>query len=106
MSQFQFGNFSKMSEIQKCPKGRTGGGVNPNRDIVPKRAVRAFPAKTSWGTTRPLIGQAAHGRRAGIILLTAWQIRGLVVPHEVLAGNALTSLFSRFSILMPPLTVS
>ena len=74
--------------------------------ILQKRAVRAFPAKTSWGTTRPLIGQAAHGRRAGIILLTAWQIRGLVVPHEVLAGNALTSLFSRFSILMPPLTVS
>jgi len=25
--------------------------------------------------------------------LTAWQIRGRVVPHEVLAGNALTSLF-------------
>ena len=60
-----------------------------------KRAVRAFPAKTSWGTTRPLIGQAAHGRRAGIILLTAWQIRGRVVPHEVLAGNALTSPFFR-----------
>ena len=58
-----------------------------------KGAVRAFPAKTSWGTTRPLIGQAAHGRRAGIILLTAWQIRGRVVPHEVLAGNALTSPF-------------
>ena len=69
-----------------------------------KRAVRAFPAKTSWGTTRPPIGQAAHGRRAGIILLTAWQIRGRVVPHEDLAGNALTSLFSRFSILMPPLS--
>ena len=44
-------------------------------------------------TERPLIGQAAHGRRAGIILLTAWQIRGRVVPHEVLAGNALTALF-------------
>ena len=61
-----------------------------------KRDVRAFPAKTSWGTTRPLIGQAAHGRRAGIILLTAWQIRGRVVPHEVLAGNALTSLFENY----------
>ena len=58
-----------------------------------KGAVRAFPAKTSWGTSRPLIGQAAHGRRAGIILLTAWQIRGRLVPHEVLAGNALTSPF-------------
>ena len=30
---------------------------------------------------------------AGIILLTAWQIRGRVVPHEVLAGNALPSPF-------------
>ena len=29
-------HFSKMSEIQKCPKGRRGGGgVNPNCDIVP-----------------------------------------------------------------------
>ena len=37
---FQFGqggggpHFSKMSEIQKCPKGGRGG-VNPNWDIVP-----------------------------------------------------------------------
>ena len=29
-------HFSKMSEIQKYPKGRRGGGVNPNWDIVPK----------------------------------------------------------------------
>ena len=29
-------HFSKMSEIQKCPKGGRGGGrVNPNWDIVP-----------------------------------------------------------------------
>ena len=63
--------------------------------LLQKRDVRAFPAKTSWGTTRPLIGQAAHGRRAGIILLTAWQIRGRVVPHEVLAENALTALFCK-----------
>ena len=29
-------HFSKMSEIQKCPKGwRGGGGVNPYWDIVP-----------------------------------------------------------------------
>ena len=27
-------HFSKMSQIQKCPKGRKGG-VNPNWDIVP-----------------------------------------------------------------------
>ena len=28
-------HFSKMSQIQKCPKGRRGGVVNPNWDIVP-----------------------------------------------------------------------
>ena len=28
-------HFSKMSQIQKCPKGREVGGVNPNWDIVP-----------------------------------------------------------------------
>ena len=27
-------------------------------------------------------------------MLTAWQIRGRVVPHEVLAGNALTAPFA------------
>ena len=27
-------HFSKISQIQKCPKGRKGG-VNPNWDIVP-----------------------------------------------------------------------
>ena len=30
---------------------------------------------------------------AGIIVLTAWPIRGLVVPHEKLAGNTLSALF-------------
>ena len=79
---------------KKCPKN----GVKLPKNIIvkagqPKRGVRAFPTKTSWGTTRPLIDQAAHGSRAGIILLTAWPIRGRVVPHEVLAGNALISLF-------------
>ena len=35
MSEIKKGpTFSKMSEIQKCPKGRRGGGVNPNWDIV------------------------------------------------------------------------
>ena len=62
-----------------------------------KRDVRAFPTKTSWGTTRPLIGQAAHGRRAGIILLTAWPIRGNFVPHENGGKLTLTSLFDKIA---------
>ena len=52
-----------------------------------------FPPNFTWRTTRPLIGQAAQGRMAGIIVLTAWPIRGRAVPHEKLAGNALASLF-------------
>ena len=35
----------------------------------------------------PLIGQAAHGRRAGIILLTAWPIRGPFFSLIKMAGN-------------------
>ena len=55
-----------------------------------KRDARAFPANFSRGTTRPLIGQAAHGRMAGIIVLTAWPIRGRVVPHEKLQITQVT----------------
>ena len=54
----------------------------------------------------PLIGQAAHGRMAGIIVLTAWPIRGIPFPHENGGKLSLTALFSRFSILMPPLSIN
>ena len=40
-----------------------------------------------------LIGQTAHGRMAGIIVLTVWPIRGPVVPHENWRENALSALF-------------
>ena len=48
----------------------------------------AAQVPTNWigidlrGTKSPLIGQAAHGRMAGIILLSAWPIRGDCYPHE------------------------
>ena len=47
-----------------------------------KRDARVSFPPFSWGKESPLIGQAAHGRMAGIIVLTAWPIRGRVVPHE------------------------
>ena len=60
-----------------------------------KRDVRAFPAKTSWGTTRPLICQAVNRIIPALLPWAAWPIRGRVVPNEVLAGNALTALFPK-----------
>ena len=60
-----------------------------------KRDVRAFPTKTSWGTTRPLICQAVNRIIPALLPWAAWPIRGRVVPHEVLAGNALTALFEK-----------
>ena len=60
-----------------------------------KGDVRAFPAKTSWGTTRPLICQAVNKIIPALLPWAAWPIRGLVVPHEVLAGNALTAPFPK-----------
>ena len=43
-----------------------------------------------------LIGQAAHGRMAGIIVLTAWPIRGIPFPHENGGKLSLTALFYEF----------
>jgi len=39
----------------------------------PKKDARVSFPPFSWGTKSPLIGQAAHGRMAGIIVVTAWQ---------------------------------
>ena len=46
----------------------------------------------------PLIGQAAHGRMAGIIVLTAWPIRGIPFPHENGGKLSLTALFGMYLI--------
>ena len=65
----------------------------PFHSMTVKGAVRAFPAKTSWGTTWPLICQAVNKLIPALLPWAAWPIRGLVVPYEVLAGNALTAPF-------------
>ena len=45
-------HFSKMSEIQKCPKGRRGGGgVNPYWDIVPNFLVLGRPLGSFKGVS-------------------------------------------------------
>ena len=41
----------------------------------------------------PLIGETAHGKMAGIIVLTVWPIRGDFVPHENGGKLTLASLF-------------
>ena len=46
------------------------------------RDLRVSFPPFSWGKVWPLIGQAAHGRMAGIIVLNAWPIRGDFFPHE------------------------
>ena len=43
--------------------------------------------------TMPLLGQAVNTIIPAILPWAAWPIRGQVVPHEKLAGNALASLF-------------
>ena len=58
-----------------------------------KRDVRFSFPPFSWGKQLPLIGQAAHGRMAGIIVLTVWPIRGNFVPHENGGKLTLISLF-------------
>ena len=47
-----------------------------------KGDVRAFPAKTSWGTTRPLICQAVNKIIPALLPWAAWPIRGRSVPHK------------------------
>ena len=64
-----------------------------DRPADQKRADRVFPANYSWGTTRPLIGQAVNTIIPAILPWAAWPIRGPVVPHEKLAGNTLSALF-------------
>ena len=59
-----------------------------------KRDLRAFPAKT-------LIGQAVNRIIPALLPWAAWSIRGRVVPHEVLAGNAQTALFWAKKKLVP-----
>ena len=58
-----------------------------------KRDTRVSFPPFSWGTILPLIGQTAHGRMAGIIVLTVWPIRGNFVPHENGGKLTLASLF-------------
>ena len=69
--------------------------------FLQKSAVRLSFPPFSWGKGMPLIGQAAQGRMAGIIVLTAWPIR----DNENGGKLTLAPLFSRFSILMPPQTI-
>ena len=52
-----------------------------------KRDLSQFPAIFMRDRKVPLIGQAAHGRWAGIILLTAWPIRGTFLSLIKMAGN-------------------
>ena len=74
-----------------CEK-RTGV-KSSKRDVIV-----SFPP-ISWGTKSPLIGQAAHGRMAGIIVLTAWPIRGIPFPHENGGKLSLTALFLKFFVV-------
>ena len=61
--------------------------------LCSKRDARVSFPPFSWGTILPLIGQTAHGRMAGIIVLTVWPIRGNFVPHENGGKLTLASLF-------------
>ena len=61
-----------------------------------KRDVRVSFPPFSCGKQSPLIGQAFNTTIPALLPWAAWPIRGRVVPHEVLAGNALTALFDTF----------
>ena len=61
--------------------------------VSQKRDARVTFPPFSWGTILPLIGQTAHGRMTGIIVLTVWPIRGNFVPHENGGKVTLASLF-------------
>ena len=65
----------------------------------PKRDARVSFPPFSWGTILPLIGQTAHGRMAGIIVLTVWPIRDNFVPHENGRKLTLASLFCNLTYL-------
>ena len=66
--------------------------------LLQKRDARVSFPPFSLETILPLIGQTAHGRMAGIIVLTVWPIRGNFVPHENGGKLTLASLFSDFSL--------
>ena len=58
-----------------------------SQKTIRKGDLCQFPAIFMREKEGPLIGQAAHGRRAGIILLTAWPIRGPFLSLIKMAGN-------------------
>ena len=69
--------------------------MDPNfKKLTQKRYARVSFPPFSWGTILPLIGQTAHGRMAGIIVLTVWPIRGNFVPHE--NGGKLTLFYTSY----------
>ena len=61
--------------------------ANNANDIAQKSAVTQFPAVFMRERNDSLIGQAAHGRMAGINLLTAWPIRESFLSPMKTAGN-------------------
>ena len=75
---------TKQDLVFKCQTPLRGAIIKNKRK---KGDLCQFPAIFMREKEGPLIGQAAHGRRAGIILLTAWPIRGPFFSLIKMAGN-------------------
>ena len=69
--------------------------IGENGENCEKGAVRVSFPPFSWGKQSPPIGQAPHGRMAGIVLLIAWPIRGDCVPQETGGKLTLTAPFKK-----------
>ena len=75
----------------------------PNRVKETKRDVRAFPAKTSWETTRPLICQAVNRIISALLPWAAWPI---FVREGVKKTDYLVTLIKKVGRYLAEITIS